>query len=90
MVTLIGMGAGLPGSLTALGKAAFLRCGKLTNITLPASLKSVGEDCFTGCEKLELLDLTGVPDEIMELRTSLEGTVTLPAGVKNARLRWAR
>ncbi len=79
----------LPGSLTALGKAAFLRCGKLTNVKLPASLKSVGEDCFTGCEKLELLDLTGVPDEIMELRTSLEGTVTLPAGVKNARLRWA-
>ena len=78
----------LPGSLTALGKAAFLRCGELTNITLPASLKSVGEDCFTGCEKLVLLDLTGVPDEIMELRTSLEGTVTLPAGVKNARLRW--
>ena len=78
----------LPGSLTALGKAAFLRCGELTNVKLPASLKSVGEDCFTGCEKLELLDLTGVPDEIMELRTSLEGTVTLPAGVKNARLRW--
>ena len=78
----------LPGSLTALGKAAFLRCGKLTNVKLPASLKSVGEDCFTGCEKLALLDLTGVPDEIMELRTSLEGTVTLPAGVKNARLRW--
>ena len=78
----------LPGSLTALGEAAFLRCGKLTNVKLPASLKSVGEDCFTGCEKLELLDLTGVPDEIMELRTSLEGTVTLPAGVKNARLRW--
>lgn len=78
----------LPGSLTALGKAAFLRCGKLTNVKLPASLKSVGEDCFTGCDKLELLDLTGVPDEIMELRTSLEGTVTLPAGVKNARLRW--
>lgn len=79
----------LPGSLTALGKAAFLRCGELTNVKLPASLKSVGEDCFTGCEKLALLDLTGVPDEIMELRTSLEGTVTLPAGVKNARLRWA-
>lgn len=79
----------LPNTLTALGKAAFLRCGKLTNITLPASLESVGEDCFTGCEKLELLNLTGVPDEIMELRTSLEGTVTLPAGVKNARLRWA-
>ena len=78
----------LPGSLTALGEAAFLRCGKLTNVKLPASLKSVGEDCFTGCEKLALLDLTGVPDEIMELRTSLEGTVTLPAGVKNARLRW--
>lgn len=79
----------LPGSLTALGEAAFLRCGELTNVKLPASLKSVGEDCFTGCEKLVLLDLTGVPDEIMELRTSLEGTVTLPAGVKNARLRWA-
>ena len=79
----------LPGSLTALGKAAFLRCGELTNVKLPISLKSVGEDCFTGCEKLALLDLTGVPDEIMELRTSLEGTVTLPAGVKNARLRWA-
>ena len=78
----------LPGSLTALGKAAFLRCGELTNVKLPASLESVGEDCFTGCEKLELLNLTGVPDEIMELRTSLEGTVTLPAGVKNARLRW--
>ncbi len=79
----------LPNTLTALGEAAFLRCGKLTNVSLPASLKSVGEDCFTGCEKLVLLDLTGVPDEIMELRTSLEGTVTLPAGVKNARLRWA-
>ena len=79
----------LPGSLTALGKAAFLRCGELTNVKLPASLESVGEDCFTDCEKLELLDLTGVTDEIMELRTSLEGTVTLPAGVKNARLRWA-
>lgn len=79
----------LPNTLTALGEAAFLRCGKLTNVKLPASLKSVGEDCFTGCEKLVLLDLTGVPDEIMELRTSLEGTVTLPAGVKNARLRWA-
>ena len=78
-----------PNTLTALGEAAFLRCGKLTNVSLPISLKSVGEDCFTGCEKLELLDLTGVPDEIMELRTSLEGTVTLPAGVKNARLRWA-
>ena len=78
----------LPGSMTALGKAAFLRCGELTNVKLPASLESVGEDCFTGCEKLELLNLTGVPDEIMELRTSLEGTVTLPAGVKNARLRW--
>ena len=78
----------LPGSLTAIGKNAFLRCGELTNVKLPASLKSVGEDCFTGCEKLMLLDLTGVPDEIMELRTSLEGTVTLPAGVKNARLRW--
>ena len=78
----------LPNTLTALGEAAFLRCGKLTNVSLPISLKSVGEDCFTGCEKLELLDLTGVPNEIMELRTSLEGTVTLPAGVKNARLRW--
>lgn len=78
----------LPNTLTALGEAAFLRCGKLTNVKLPASLKSVGEDCFTDCEKLVLLDLTGVPDEIMELRTSLEGTVTLPAGVKNARLRW--
>ncbi len=78
----------LPGSLTALGEAAFLRCGELTNVKLPASLESVGEDCFSGCEKLELLNLTGVPDEIMELRTSLEGTVTLPAGVKNARLRW--
>lgn len=78
----------LPNTLTALGEAAFLRCGKLTNVSLPISLKSVGEDCFTDCEKLELLDLTGVPDEIMELRTSLEGTVTLPAGVKNARLRW--
>lgn len=78
----------LPGSLTAIGKNAFLRCGELTNVKLPASLKSVGEDCFTDCEKLVLLDLTGVPDEIMELRTSLEGTVTLPAGVKNARLRW--
>ncbi len=78
----------LPNTLTALGKAAFLRCGELTNVKLPASLESVGEDCFTGCEKLELLNLTGVPDEIMELRTSLEGTVTLPAGVKNARLRW--
>ena len=78
----------LPGSLTALGKNAFLRCGELTNVKLPASLKSVGTDSFTGCEKLELLDLTGVPDEIMELRTSLEGTVTLPVGVKNARLRW--
>lgn len=78
----------LPNTLTALGEAAFLRCGKLTNVSLPISLKSVGEDCFTGCEKLVLLDLTGVPDEIMELRTSLEGTVTLPAGVKNARLRW--
>ena len=79
----------LPNTLTALGEAAFLRCGKLTNVSLPISLKSVGENCFTGCEKLVLLDLTGVPDEIMELRTSLEGTVTLPAGVKNARLRWA-
>ena len=79
----------LPGSLTALGKAAFLRCGELTNVKLPASLKSVGEDCFTGCEKLVLLDLTGVPDEIMELRTSLEGTVKLPVYLKNARLRWA-
>lgn len=79
----------LPGSLTALGKAAFLRCGKLTNVKLPASLKSVGEDCFTDCEKLVLLDLTGVPDEIMELRTSLEGTVKLPVYLKNARLRWA-
>lgn len=79
----------LPGSLTVLGEAAFLRCGKLTNVKLPASLKSVGEDCFTGCEKLVLLDLTGVPDEIMELRTSLEGTVKLPVYLKNARLRWA-
>lgn len=79
----------LPGSLTALGKAAFLRCGALTNVKLPASLKSVGEDCFTGCEKLVLLDLAGVPDEIMELRTSLEGTVKLPVYLKNARLRWA-
>lgn len=79
----------LPGSLTALGEAAFLRCGELTNVKLPASLESVGEDCFTGCEKLVLLDLTGVPDEIMELRTSLEGTVKLPVYLKNARLRWA-
>lgn len=79
----------LPGSLTALGEAAFLRCGELTNVKLPASLESVGEDCFTGCEKLELLNLTGVPDEIMELRTSLEGTVKLPVYLKNARLRWA-
>jgi len=78
----------LPGSLTAIGKNAFLRCGKLTNITLPASLESVGADCFTDCDQLELLELKGVPDEIMELRTSLEGTVTVPLGLKGTQLRW--
>lgn len=78
----------LPNTLTAMGKNAFLRCGKLTNMTLPAALETVGAYCFTDCDALELLELKGVPDEIMELRTSLEGTVPLPASLKNARLRW--
>lgn len=78
----------LPNTLTAIGENAFRNCGKLTNMTLPTSLQTVGAGCFTGCDKLELLELTGVSDEIMAMRTSLEGTVTAPLGLKGAQLRW--
>lgn len=48
----------LPGSITAIGEAAFENCQQLEQITLSASLVSIGARAFTNCSSLSELRCT--------------------------------
>ena len=45
------------GSVTSIGDEAFMKCRKLTSISLPTSLLSIGKEAFSGCHKLESISI---------------------------------
>ena len=42
----------IPDGVTAIGKRAFLGCGRLRTITIPDSVVSIGDSAFSGCKNL--------------------------------------
>lgn len=64
--------------VTSIGEGAFSYCGDTTGITLPESLASIGRDAFSGCSQLQLLDLSAVPDVLVQKTTSLDNMAQVP------------
>ncbi len=54
------------GNITLIGYQAFLRCNKLTSITIPDSVTSIGDDAFYYCEALTSITIPNSVTEIGE------------------------
>lgn len=74
----------LPEGLLTLGEKAFSNCQYLEQMNIPESLQSVGQNCFEWCEKLQLIDLSAVPDKVVEQEYSLEGKANVPTWLVRA------
>ena len=68
----------LPDGIETLGEEAFSECYKLETINLPDSLQSIGKACFTWCQNLQLMDVSKVPDVIVEAETNLDAYGVVP------------
>ncbi len=68
----------LPNGIETLGEEAFSECYKLETINLPDSLQSIGKSCFTWCQNLQLMDVSKVPDVIVEAETNLDAYGVVP------------
>lgn len=68
----------LPDGIETLGEEAFSECYKLETINLPDSLQSIGKSCFTWCQNLQLMDVSKVPDVIVEAETNLDAYGVVP------------
>ena len=69
----------LPEGLQSIGEGAFSDCHSLTTINLPDSLQTIGKYAFSSCEKLQLIDLSAVPDVIMQKETKLNNLANVPS-----------
>ena len=74
----------LPEGLLTLGEKAFSNCQYLEQMNIPQSLQSVGRNCFAWCEKLQLIDLSAVPDKLVEQEYSLDGKANIPTWLVRA------
>ena len=45
------------GSIKSIGRGAFYRCSKLTNIVIPEGVVTIGEDAFSYCNNLETISI---------------------------------
>ena len=68
----------LPDGIETLGEEAFSECYNLETINLPDSLQSIGKACFTWCQNLQLMDVSKVPDVIVEAETNLDTYGVVP------------
>ena len=68
----------LPDGLKTIGKEAFRSCHDLTDVILPSSLQVIGKNCFESCSQLQIIDVSKVPDTILEKKTCLTGMVIVP------------
>ena len=68
----------LPEGIKSLGFACFAWCGKLVSINLPATLENIGEACFMESPKMQIIDMSNVPDQLVEYRTLISGKAGLP------------
>lgn len=68
----------LPDGIETLGEEAFSECYNLETINLPDSLQSIGKACFTWCQNLQLMDVSKVPDVIVEAETNLDAYGVVP------------
>lgn len=68
----------LPDGLKTIGKEAFRSCHNLTDVILPSSLQVIGKNCFESCSQLQIIDVSKVPDTILEKKTCLTGMVIVP------------
>lgn len=74
----------LPEGLLTMGERAFSNCSSLEQMKIPQSLQSVGRNCFAWCEKLQLIDLSAVPDKLVEQEYSLDGKANIPTWLVRA------
>lgn len=74
----------LPEGLLTMGERAFSNCSSLEQMNIPQSLQSVGRNCFEWCEKLQLIDLSAVPDKLVEQEYSLDGKANIPTWLVRA------
>lgn len=74
----------LPEGLLTMGERAFSNCNSLEQMKIPQSLQSVGRNCFAWCEKLQLIDLSAVPDKLVEQEYSLDGKANIPTWLVRA------
>lgn len=74
----------VPEGVTTISKEAFVRCSKITSITLPSTLTEIGESCFEDCCDLEEITIpngvTSIPDKCFQ-RCKKLSSVTLPHSV---------
>jgi len=69
----------LPEGLQSIGDYAFHYCDSLTTVNLPDSLQTIGKYAFGECYKLQMIDLSAVPDVIMQKETKLNNLATVPS-----------
>lgn len=74
----------VPEGVTAISKEAFVRCSKITSITLPSTLTEIGESCFEDCKSLQRIDIQEgikkIPNYCFQNCTRL-GSIVLPNSV---------
>lgn len=68
----------LPYGLKTIGKGVFQFCYNLTDVVLPSSLQIIGENCFESCSQLQIIDVSKVPDTVLEKKTCLSGMAVVP------------
>ena len=49
----------IPGGVTTIGEAAFLRCANLVNVAIPDSVTNIGAAAFSGCTGLTRITIPG-------------------------------
>ncbi len=69
----------LPEGIKRLDYACFAWCRNLVNLNLPDSLETIGKYCFSGDMKIQIIDMSQAPDALIEKRTLISGTASLPS-----------
>src|ERR1041384_762148 len=78
----------LGSGVTSIGDGAFVRCSRLTNVTIPNSVTSIGDFAFSGCSSLTNITLgSGVTSIGVSAFSGFVGdpliNVTIPISVTN-------
>ena len=78
-----------PDACETVGSNVFQGCPNLVKVTFGPNLRTMDEGTFRECAALAEVDMTpaaqleALPDFLFDQCTALEGTVTIPAGVKS-------